>query len=155
MGDRTRFSCSAFSPAAARQTSVCLWRNRETGDHRLVTSISTRQATGTAWPRRGGRRGATAAAAARQPPCAACWPPHSHLPASHGPCRKSTEVLRINLRTGRLELENDAIAESSYANEVRRSCSWRRCAVWLCQQPPANAPYKRISACLFRTIPAQ
>ncbi|EFN60062.1 hypothetical protein CHLNCDRAFT_133330 [Chlorella variabilis] len=54
MGDRTRFSCSAFSPAAARQTSVCL---------------------------------------------------------------KSTEVLRINLRTGRLELENDAIAESSYANE--------------------------------------
>lgn len=38
-----RYSSSAFSPAAARKTSVCLLRNRDTGDHRLVTSISTRQ----------------------------------------------------------------------------------------------------------------
>ncbi|KAL4443884.1 hypothetical protein ABPG75_011621 [Micractinium tetrahymenae] len=67
-----RYSYSAFSPPAARQTSVALLRNLVDGDHRLVTSIST---------------------------------------------RKSTEVLRINLRSGRLELENDATAESSYENE--------------------------------------
>ncbi|KAL4449511.1 hypothetical protein ABPG77_007155 [Micractinium sp. CCAP 211/92] len=67
-----RYSYSAFSPSAARQTSVALLRNLVDGDHRLVTSIST---------------------------------------------RKSTEVLRINLRSGRLELENDVTAESSYENE--------------------------------------
>ena len=43
MGDRAQsYSSSAFSPAAPRQTSVALLRNLATGDHRLVTSISTR-----------------------------------------------------------------------------------------------------------------
>lgn len=46
-------------------------------------------------------------------------PLRTPIPALFPACRKSTEVLRINLRSGRLELENDATAESSYANEVR------------------------------------
>jgi hypothetical protein len=40
------------------------------------------------------------------------------MPACLPACRKGTEVLRINLRTGRLELENDHCAESSYETEV-------------------------------------
>lgn len=71
-GRQAGWSGSAFSPASSRQSSIALLRNVGTGDHRIVTSIST---------------------------------------------RKSTEVLRINLRTGRLELENDAWSESSYENE--------------------------------------
>lgn len=50
------------------------------------------------------------------PACGRCpWIDHKH---AWTPCRKSTEVLRINLRSGRLELENDVTAESSYENEV-------------------------------------
>ena len=112
------WSGSPFSPAAPRQTSVALLRNVGTGDHRVVTSVSTRRARAAA---------AHSAAAAAPPP-----PPPARLLASPPPtprrhpartataCRKSTEVLRINLRSGRLELENDAWSESSYENEVRR-----------------------------------
>lgn len=75
MGARP-FSSSAFSPAAPRQTSVCLLRNSATGDHRLVTSISTR------WGPR--RRPAMGPARRRRPRCrrpAACSPPVP--PAAH------------------------------------------------------------------------
>lgn len=55
-----RYSYSAFSPPAARQTSVALLRNLLDGDHRLITSISTRRALGS-WGRRACWAAATAA----------------------------------------------------------------------------------------------
>ena len=135
-----------FDPPTGRQTSVVLARNVATGDHRLVTSIATRQAVCPGlehtpgvcwgWGRRGGGRGSRLSSRS----CSTRRRRRVGHARACGARRKTTEVLRVNLRTGRLELENDAVAESTYEGEV----GWRdgaRC--WqrlLARSPPSHPP---------------
>ena len=85
-GQQPQFSSSAFSPAAARQSSITLLRNVETGDHRLVTSISTRCAPG-------GRR-------RRRPSAAATHPPPRYPPP---PTRRYCSLLAACTAAGRAQ----------------------------------------------------
>ena len=87
---------------------MVLAKSSDTGDYRLVISVCTRWGGGR-WP--------------RSPPRSAA-PSETRTAPPTDVCRKTTEVIKVNVFTGFLEQDNDKICESTYDTEARATVLW-------------------------------